>query len=81
MQVTVQVTTNGRGTYEITREVRDAVRRSQVREGLAHAMSVPPDRRHAERLLRAEEAARADGLGMWSLPRPTPLPVFGTPWP
>jgi micrococcal nuclease len=47
-----------------------------VREGLARAMSIPPDVRHAERLRAAEADARAAGHGLWSVPRPTPLPIF-----
>jgi micrococcal nuclease len=50
-----------------------------VGEGLAHAMSVPPNLRHAERMRAAEDSARAAGLGLWGLPRPTPLPVFAAP--
>lgn len=47
-----------------------------VAEGLARANSIPPDRRYADRLARAEERARRSGRGLWSLPRPTPIGVF-----
>jgi micrococcal nuclease len=50
-----------------------------VREGLAWAMSVPPDVKHADRLRAAEAAARAARRGIWGLPRPTSLPIFATP--
>lgn len=35
-QSTIQVRTKGRGSYDITREVQDAVRESGVRRGLCH---------------------------------------------
>lgn len=47
-----------------------------VAEGLAYAMSVPPNRLYADRLRSAEDRARASKLGLWGLPRPTPLPLF-----
>jgi len=48
-------------------------------EGLGHALVIPPNVRHAERLRAAENAARAAGRGVWGLPRPTPLAIFATP--
>jgi endonuclease YncB( thermonuclease family) len=48
-----------------------------AREGLARAYVIPPDSRHAARLRAAEAAARAARRGIWGLPRPTPLPIFG----
>ncbi len=50
-----------------------------VREGLGRAYVIPPDDRYTEDLAAAERAARADGLGLWSLPGPTPLAVFRRP--
>jgi endonuclease YncB( thermonuclease family) len=52
-----------------------------AREGLAHAMSIPPDERHAELIRQAEAEAKAARRGLWSLARPSSLPVFGTPAP
>lgn len=52
-----------------------------AREGLGRAYILPPDTRHAERLRAAEAAARAASLGLWGLPRPTPLAIFGSPAP
>jgi micrococcal nuclease len=48
-------------------------------QGLAHAGAFPPDTRHAERILQAEQRARDAGLGLWGLPRPTSLPAFRSP--
>lgn len=36
-----------------------------VREGYARAVRYPPDTRHAERFERAEQQARAEGIGIW----------------
>jgi len=52
-----------------------------AREGLGHALAIPPNTRHADRILAAESDAKAAGRGIWGLPRPTPLPIFGTPGP
>jgi endonuclease YncB( thermonuclease family) len=49
-----------------------------VREGLGRADIIPPDHGHAEALRAAEAEARAARRGVWGLPRPTPLAVFGT---
>lgn len=48
-------------------------------EGLGRALVIPPDTRHADRLRAAEAEARAGGAGLWGLPRPTALPIFGSP--
>jgi endonuclease YncB( thermonuclease family) len=50
-------------------------------EGLGRVYLVGPSDRHAGRLRAAETAARRQGRGLWGLPRPTPLPIFGTPAP
>ncbi|MCB0216035.1 MAG: thermonuclease family protein [Caldilineae bacterium] len=50
-----------------------------LEEGLAWRLVLPPNTGHAERLARAEARARAAGRGLWGLPRPTPLPIFGRP--
>jgi micrococcal nuclease len=47
-----------------------------IGEGLAHAMSIPPNTRYSARLRAAEDDARSRGVGLWGLPRPTELPVF-----
>ncbi len=47
-----------------------------VAEGVARVYRIPPDRRYAERLAKAEERARKAGVGLWSLPQPTPIGVF-----
>jgi micrococcal nuclease len=52
-----------------------------AREGLGHALAIPPDTRHAERIRAAQAAAKAAGRGIWGLPRPTPLAIFATPEP
>jgi endonuclease YncB( thermonuclease family) len=48
-----------------------------LREGLACWGSTPPDTRYSDRLRRAEDEAKAGGLGLWGQERPTPLPIFG----
>lgn len=48
-------------------------------EGLGHTLIIPPNARHADRLRAAEAEARAAGRGLWGMPRPTSLPIFGTP--
>ncbi len=55
---------------------RELVAELLVREGLGHAQSIPPDRRHADRLRAAENDARAARRGLWGADRPTSLPVF-----
>jgi micrococcal nuclease len=52
-----------------------------IAEGLAYAQSIPPNTLHADRLERAEAAARQAKVGLWGLPRPTPLPLFASPSP
>ncbi len=52
-----------------------------AREGLGRAYVLPPDTRHAETIRAAEAEARAAGRGLWGLPRPTPLAIFGSPPP
>ena len=37
-----------------------------VREGYATILTIPPNVRHAQRLLEAERAARRRGAGLWS---------------
>lgn len=49
-----------------------------AREGLGHALAIPPDTRHAERIRTAQVAAKTAGRGVWGLPRPTPLAIFAT---
>ena len=56
---------------------RTLVAERLLREGLGHAQAIPPDTRHAARLRDAERAAREAGRGLWSVPRPTSLPIFG----
>jgi micrococcal nuclease len=58
---------------------RSLVAEVLVREGLAHPMSIPPDRKHVHRLRAAEEEARDASIGLWSVPRPTSLPLFRSP--
>jgi len=60
---------------------RTLVAETLAREGLGHALVIPPNTRHAERIRAAEAAAKAAGRGLWGLPRPTPLPIFATPGP
>jgi endonuclease YncB( thermonuclease family) len=48
-----------------------------LREGLARWGSTPPDTRYSDQLRRAEDDAKAGGLGLWGQERPTPLPIFG----
>ncbi len=48
-------------------------------EGLAQALVIPPNVRHADALRAAEAAARAAGRGLWGLARPTGVAVFATP--
>lgn len=50
-----------------------------AREGLAYALGIPPDTRHSDAIRHAEAEAKAAKRGIWSLPRPTPLAIFGTP--
>ena len=50
-----------------------------VAEGLARAYALPPDLRHRDRLSDAEDRARRAGIGIWGLPRPTPLAIFAGP--
>jgi endonuclease YncB( thermonuclease family) len=50
-------------------------------QGLARAYLIPPDTRHDERLRAAEAAARSARRGLWGLPRPTSLPIFGASGP
>lgn len=52
-----------------------------LREGLGRAYIIPPDTRHAARLRAAEAEARAAKRGLWGLPHPTALPIFGSPPP
>lgn len=56
---------------------RTLVAEALVAEGLAWSNAVPPDDRHRPRIRDAEERARAEGVGLWGLLRPTPLAVFG----
>ena len=58
---------------------RGLVAETLLAKGLARSLILPPNRAHAERLERAEARARAEGLGIWGLPRPTALPIFDTP--
>lgn len=60
---------------------RQLVAEALLREGLGHALVIPPNARHADRLRGAEDAARAAGRGVWGLARPTPLAIFGEPVP
>jgi micrococcal nuclease len=60
---------------------RTLVAEALAREGLGHALVIPPNTRHAERIRAAEAAAKTAGRGLWGLPRPTALPIFATPGP
>lgn len=56
---------------------RDLVAERLLSEGLGHALIIPPNQLHADRLRAAEADAKAHARGVWGLPRPTPLPIFG----
>jgi micrococcal nuclease len=58
---------------------RTLVAAALLREGLGRAYIIPPDEHHAAALRDAEAEARAARRGVWGLPRPTSLPIFGTP--
>lgn len=60
---------------------RTLVNEQLLREGLARLLIIPPATRHTERLRAAEAAAKREALGLWNLPRPPALPIFGTPGP
>ncbi len=51
-----------------------------IREGLGHALIIPPNTRHADRLREAERNAREADRGLWSMPRPESPDIFETPW-
>jgi endonuclease YncB( thermonuclease family) len=58
---------------------QDLVAAILLREGLAWPLGIPPDLGHAEDLAAAGATARAAGLGIWGIARPTPLAVFRRP--
>lgn len=56
---------------------RTLVAEQLLSEGLGHALIIPPSHLHADRLRAAEADAKAHARGLWGLPRPTALPIFG----
>ncbi|GIW70700.1 MAG: hypothetical protein KatS3mg102_0242 [Planctomycetota bacterium] len=47
-----------------------------VRHGLAHVYTFPPNVRFAQTLVALQRQARAEGLGLWSLPPPAPEEIY-----